>query len=144
MIFLVDHTAGIIEKKQVVKLDILFTLESYKIRARGNTILCFHDHDYCHEFGITVSELGPNPALKVLHSQHQSGELTLSSTTGLNLREVQRWHYAAVQFFIASENTVAVCDKEGARLYPIPELSSTALRTISPVWERPEEFSWCT
>ena len=64
MIFLVDHTAGIIEKKQVVKLDIVFTLELYKICARGNTILCFHDHDYCHEFGITISELGPNPVLK--------------------------------------------------------------------------------
>ena len=64
MIFLVDHTAGIIEKKQVVKLDILFTLALYKIRARGNTILRFHDHDYCHEFGITVSELGPNPTMK--------------------------------------------------------------------------------
>ena len=64
MIFLVDHIAGFIEQKQVVKFDISLRYDSRKIHARGNTILCFYDHGYCHEFGITVSELGPNPAMK--------------------------------------------------------------------------------
>ena len=62
MVFLVDHVAGIIEQLQVVKLDQLPYYETHSIHARGNTILCFYEYNIGR--GITVSELGPDPALK--------------------------------------------------------------------------------
>ena len=62
MVFLVDHIAGIIERKQVVKLDGVRFHDIYSIQAKGNVILCLYEQIY--EWGITVSELGPNPALK--------------------------------------------------------------------------------
>ena len=62
LVFLIDHVAGIIEPKQVVKLDDQGICVVYGIHARGNTILCFYDYFYSHGWGITVSELGPDPA----------------------------------------------------------------------------------
>jgi hypothetical protein len=61
-VFLVDHIVGTIEQKQVVKLDGTYFYEVYGIHARGGIILCFYEHG--HGWGITVSELGPDPALK--------------------------------------------------------------------------------
>ena len=40
-----------------------FFYEMYGIHARGNIILCFYE--YVHGWGITVSELGPDPVLKL-------------------------------------------------------------------------------
>ena len=60
--FLVGHVAGIIELKQAVKLDATSAHNLYGIRASGNVILCVYKR--CHGlWGITISELGPDPAL---------------------------------------------------------------------------------
>jgi len=47
----------------VVKLNDIYYYEIYGIHARGNTILCFYEHS--RGWGVTVSELGPDPALKL-------------------------------------------------------------------------------
>ena len=62
LVFLIDHVAGTIERKQVVELDNILSHYSHGIHARGNTILCFYEHS--RGWGITVSELGPDPIRK--------------------------------------------------------------------------------
>ena len=61
-IFLIDHIAGTIERKQIVKLDNIYFSDIHTIQARGNNIVCFYEHD--KEWGIAAYELGPDPALK--------------------------------------------------------------------------------
>ena len=43
---------------------------------------------------------------------------------------------------MVSENAVVICDAGGIFLYHIPELSSTVLRTLSPIWEWLGESKW--
>jgi len=65
LVFLVDHIAGTIEQKQVVNLCDTYFYGIYGIHARGNIILCFYEHG--SGWGITVSELGPDPALRLFN-----------------------------------------------------------------------------
>ena len=65
LVFLVDHIAGTIEQKQVVNLCDTYFCGIYGIHARGNIILCFYEHR--SGWGITVSELGPDPAPKLFN-----------------------------------------------------------------------------
>jgi len=62
LVFLVDHIAGTIEQKQVVDLDVPYFYEMHGIHAKGNIIMCLCDHSY--RWGLTVSELGPDPTMK--------------------------------------------------------------------------------
>ena len=46
----------------MIRLGGVYLYDVYGIHARGNIILCFYEHG--HGWGITVSELGPDPAMK--------------------------------------------------------------------------------